>query len=336
MYMFKYVTKRLGLMVSTFLIIMFMCFVLIKLLPIVITVQMGQDANIIIRQLEGRGYIQNAVMDPATQTWSYERVPIMIQLGNYVKRIFVEGDFGIGVNIPSYRGRSVVDVFLEKLPPTILINLYSTFIGVPIGLGLGILAALKKNKWQDQLINILIILLVSMPAIVMGLIIQYFLCFRAGWFPTTMNSGYDYFTWSMFRSMLPPVLSLCLGSVAGYARYTRAELSEVLTNEFMLLARTKGLTRGQATLRHAMRNSMVVIFPSILSEFIGVLGGSMIIESMFSVPGVGRLYLDAINTVDYDFFMMLSGFYTLVGLLGGIVIDISYGFIDPRIRMGAK
>lgn len=137
MYMFKYVTKRLGLMVSTFLIIMFMCFVLIKLLPIVITVQMGQDANIIIRQLEGRGYIQNAVMDPATQTWSYERVPIMIQLGNYVKRIFVEGDFGIGVNIPSYRGRSVVDVFLEKLPPTILINLYSTFIGVPIGLGLG-------------------------------------------------------------------------------------------------------------------------------------------------------------------------------------------------------
>ena len=86
MYMFKYVTKRLGLMISTFLIIMFMCFVLIKLLPITVTVQMGQDANIIIRQLEGRGYIQNAVMDPATQTWSYERVPIMIQLGNYLNR----------------------------------------------------------------------------------------------------------------------------------------------------------------------------------------------------------------------------------------------------------
>ena len=198
------------------------------------------------------------------------------------------------------------------------------------------LAALKKNQWQDQLINIIIILLISMPSIVMGLIIQYFLCFRAGWFPTTMNSGYEYFTWSMFRSMMPPVLSLCLGSVAGYARFTRAELSEVLTNEFMLLARTKGLTRGQATLRHAMRNSMVVIFPSILSEFIGVLSGSLIIESMFSVPGVGRLYLDSINSLDYDFFMMLSGFYCLVALLGGIVIDISYGFIDPRIRMGAK
>lgn len=336
MYMFKYVMKRLGLMIMTFSVIVLMCFVLIKLLPIVITVQVGEDSNIIIRQLEARGYIQNAVQDAATQTWSYDRVPIMTQLGFYLKKIFILGDFGIGVNIPSYRGLPVADVFLEKLPPTILINLYSSLIGVPIGLGLGILAALKKNKWQDQLINIVIILLISTPAIVTGLIIQYFLCFKAGWFPTTMNSGYEYFTWSMFRSMLPPVLALCLGSIAGYARLTRAELSEVLTNEFMLLARTKGLTRGQATLRHAMRNSMVVIFPAILSEFIGVLGGSMIIENMFSVPGVGRLYLDSINTLDYDFFMLLSGFYCLVGLLGSIVIDISYGFIDPRIRMGAK
>ena len=127
-----------------------------------------------------------------------------------------------------------------------------------------------------------------------------------------------------------------LGSIAGYARYTRAELSEVLTGEFMLLARTKGLTKRQAIYRHAMRNSMVVIFPSILSEFIGVLSGSMIIERMFAIPGVGGLYLNAINYQDYDFFMLLSAFYTLIGLAAGIVIDISYGFIDPRIRMGAK
>lgn len=144
------------------------------------------------------------------------------------------------------------------------------------------------------------------------------------------------FTWDMFRSMLPAVLSLCLGSIAGYARYTRAELTEVLTSEFMLLARTKGLTKAQATVRHALRNSMVPIFPSILAEFVSVLSGSLIIEQMFSIPGVGRLYLNSITFQDYDFFMLLSGFYTLVGLVAGIVVDISYGFIDPRIRMGAK
>ena len=318
MYMFKYVLKRLGLMLMTFCIIMLMCFVLIKLLPIVVTVQIGQDANIIYGQLEARGYICNVVYDPSTQLWSYDTVPILKQLGFYLQRIF-QGDFGIGVSMAEYRNQPVWDIFMEKMPPTVLINVYSTLIGVPIGLGLGIFAALKKNKWQDQVISVFIILLISVPSIVLGLIVQYVFCFKLRWFPLTMNSGFNYFTWPMFRSMLPAVFSLCLGSIAGYARFTRAELTEVLTSEFMLLARTKGLTRGQATLRHALRNAMVPIFPMI-----------------FSIPGVGRLYLDSITYQDYDFFMLLSGFYTLVGLLAGIVTDISYGFIDPRIRMGAR
>ena len=336
MYMFKYVLKRLGLVLFTFCVIMVMCFVLITLLPIVVTVQIGQDANIIYRQLEARGYICNVVYNSTTKLWTYDTVPIMTQLGYYLQRIFVNGDFGIGVSMAEYRNQPVWDVFMEQLPPTVLINTYSTIIGVPIGLGLGILAALKKNKWQDQVISVGIILLISVPSIVMGLIIQYIFCFRLRWFPLTMMSGFDYFTWPMFRSMLPAVFSLCLGSIAGYARFTRAELTEVLTSEFMLLARTKGLTRGQATLRHALRNAMVPIFPMILSEFVLVLSGSLVIERMFSIPGVGRLYLDSITYQDYDFFMLLSGFYTLVGLLAGIITDISYGFIDPRIRMGAR
>ena len=335
MYMFKYVLKRLGLMLMTFCIIMLMCFVLIKLLPIVVTVQIGQDANIIYGQLEARGYICNVVYDPSTQLWSYDTVPILKQLGFYLQRIF-QGDFGIGVSMAEYRNQPVWDIFMEKMPPTVLINIYSTLIGVPIGLGLGIFAALKKNKWQDQVISVFIILLISVPSIVLGLIVQYVFCFKLRWFPLTMNSGFNYFTWPMFRSMLPAVFSLCLGSIAGYARFTRAELTEVLTSEFMLLARTKGLTRGQATLRHALRNAMVPIFPMILSEFVLVLSGSLVIERMFSIPGVGRLYLDSITYQDYDFFMLLSGLYTLVGLLAGLVTDISYGFIDPRIRMGAR
>lgn len=335
MYMFKYVMKRIGLMLLTFCVIMLICFTLIKLLPITVQRQQGVDANLMYYRLVARGYIRNLVYDNGLVV-GYERVPILIQLGNYLKNIFLHGDFGIGFTIASYATRPVWDVFIEKLPPTVLINVYSTLIGVPIGLGLGILAALKKNKWPDQVINIVIILLISLPSIVLGLVIQYIFCYKLNWFPLIMESGYDYFSWSMFRSMLPAVFALCLGSIAGYARYTRAELSEVLTNDYMLLARTKGLTRGQATFRHALRNSMVVIFPSILSEFVAVLSGSLVIENMFSIPGVGRLYLDSIAYQDYDFFMMLSGFYCLVGLLAGIVIDISYGFIDPRIRMGAK
>ncbi len=335
MYMFKYVMKRLGLMLLTFFIIILMCFILIKLLPIHVVVGSDEDPLIAYKRLEGRGWICN-IEKQANGTFTYDRVPILIQLWTYIKRIFTMGDFGIATTYGEYINKPVWDVFVRKLPPTILINIYSTLLGVPVGLGLGIIAALKKNKWQDQAINIFIILLISVPSIVLGLLIQYTLCFKLNWFPLTMKRGDDYFTWEMFRSMLPAVFALSLGSIAGYARYTRAELSEVLTGEFMLLARTKGLTKRQATFRHAMRNSMVVIFPSILSEFVAVLSGSLIIESMFSIPGVGGLYLNSITFQDYDFFMLLSGFYTLVSLTAGIVIDISYGFIDPRIRMGAK
>ncbi len=335
MYMFKYVMKRLGLMFFTFVIIFTMCFALIKLLPIPTNVLPGQDPEIVMKTLEGRGWITN-IQKGENGVYTYDRVPILLQYGNYIKRVITQGDFGIATTYGEYLNMNLREVFISHLPPTILINIYSTLIGVPIGLGLGIIAALKKNKWQDQIINVIIILLISVPAIVLALMIQYVFCFKLGWFPLTMSTSKDYFSGPVFHSMLPAVFALCLGSIAGYARYTRAELSEVLTGEFMLLARTKGLTKRQAIFRHAMRNSMVVIFPSILSEFVSVLSGSLIIEKMFSINGVGGLYLNSITFQDYDFFMLLSGFYTLVSLTAGIVIDISYGFIDPRIRMGAK
>lgn len=320
MYMLKYILKRIGLMIITFTIIFVMCFVLIKLLPITVNVSFGQDREIIMNQLEQRGYFK----------------PIPEQFILYMKRIFLEGDFGIGTNIPEFRNKPVWDTFVTMLPPTILLNVYSSLFSVPIGIALGIYAALKKNKWQDHTISTAVMVFISVPGFVTASLILYFLCFKWNLLPKTMMGGYDYFTWPMFKSMIPAILSMSFGSIAGYARFTRAELTEVLTSEFMLLARTKGLTKRQATQRHALRNAMVPIFPSIVGEFISVLSGSLIIERIFSVPGVGRLYLNAINNLDYDFFMMLSGFYLLVGLAAGLVIDLSYGVIDPRIRMGAK
>lgn len=320
MYMFKYIMKRLGLLIMTFVIIEVICFVLIKSLPIVINVQVGQDRELIDLQMQARGYYD----------------PIPVQFWNYIVRIFTQGDFGICVNLPEYRNYPVLDVFSSKLPPTILINIYSSLISVPIGIGLGIFAALRKNKWEDQVISTGVMLFISVPSFVYAFLVQLIFCFALGWFPLLMKSGYDYFTWPMFHSMLPAVIAMSFGSIAGYTRYTRAELTEVLTNDYMLLARTKGLTKAQATTRHALRNAMVPIFPSIIGEFIGVLSGSLIIEKIFSIPGIGGLYLMSINNMDYDSFMFLSGFYILVGLLASIVVDISYGIIDPRIRMGAK
>lgn len=304
----------------SFAIIMTMCFVLIKMLPIVIDVSIGKDAEILKKQIEARGYYD----------------PIPVQYFRYIYRIIVNGDWGIGINMPEFRNKPVWDTFVTMLPPTVLINVYSSVFAVPLGLLLGIYAALRKNKWQDHTISTLVMVFISVPGYVIAFLLQYFLCFKWGLFPLTMEPGYDYFSWAMFKSMMPAVLAMSFGSIAGYARFTRAELTEILTSEYLLLARTKGLTRRQSITRHALRNAMVPIFPSIIAEFISVLSGSLIIEQIFSIPGVGRLYLTAINSQDYDFFMMLSAFYTFIGLAAGIVVDISYGFIDPRIRMGAK
>ncbi|MGN1235129.1 MAG: ABC transporter permease, partial [Christensenellaceae bacterium] len=246
-----------------------------------------------------------------------------------------KGDWGVSEKL--YIGRDVWAIFVEKLPNTVLVNFYAMILSVPIGLGLGIFAALKKNKWQDHVISTLTMVVISVPSYVYAFLVQYLLCYKTGWFPFRVEASTNYFSWSMFVSMFPAVLSLSFGTIAGLTRYTRAELTEVLTSEFMLLARAKGLTRGQATLRHALRNAMVPIFPMILGEFISILSGSLIIESIFSVGGVGSLYVKSITALppDYNIFLLLTAFYTLIGLVAGLIVDLSYGMIDPRIRMGA-
>ncbi len=321
---FKYVLKRLAFATLTFFIIISVAFLLVRSLPNEIVASFGKDTELLIQQR-----VRQGILYP-----DGSKVPLGVQYWNFLTRTLI--GFNWGVSEKMYPMQPVFDVFLSKLPNTILVNTYSSLMAVPIGLILGIYAALKKNKWQDHVISTGVMVMVSVPSYVYAFLIQYFLCFKLKWFPLVMNSGTDYFTWEMFRSMIPPVLALSLGSIAGYARFTRAELTEVLTSEYLLLARTKGLTRAQTTVRHALRNAMVPIFPSIISEVIAVLGGSLIIESIFVVPGVGPLYVASITSRDYNMFILLSAFYTLIGLVAGIVVDLSYGIIDPRIRMGSK
>ncbi len=249
----------------------------------------------------------------------------------------IRGEFGVSEVL--FIGLDVWDVFIQKVPYTVILNLCTIVVAVPLGLALGIYAALKKNKWQDHVISTGVMIFVSVPSFIYAFLVQYLLYFKLGLTAPTADASQGAASWTFVKSIFPAVLSMAFGTVAGFARYTRAELTEVLTSEFMLLARTKGLSRAQAVVRHALKNAMVVIFPMILGEFISIMSGSLIIEQMFTIPGVGNLYINSIQTQptpDYNFFMLLTTFYTFIGLAAGIVIDISYGIIDPRIRMGAR
>ena len=321
MKMTKYVLKRLVLMVCVLFIITTVCFMLIRLLPRELPMDKTQAAAIKSRW-DALGYSE----------------PLLTQYGIYLKMIFTEFDFGTSWYI-QFR-EPAMDLLLGRLLPTVLVNVYSLVLSIPFGIMLGIYAAVKKNKWQDSLISTGVMVFVSVPSYVYAFLVQYFLYFKLDLLPLTVYSladaGGSWFTWKMFYSMIPAVLAMSFGEVAGLCRFTRAELTETLTSDYMLLARTKGLTRRQATTRHALKNAMVPILPMIISSFIGILGGSMIIEQIFSIPGVGQLYIKSITLLDYDVFMADSIFYTFISLLAGIVVDISYGFIDPRIRMGER
>ena len=319
--MTKYVIKRVLLMIFTLFVIVTICFMLIRMLPREMP-QKEAEREIIELRWEALGYNE----------------PLLTQYGIYLKNIFVNGDFGTSWYI-QFR-EPAMDLIIGRLPPTITVNFCSLLISVPVGLMLGIYAAIKKNKWQDSVISTAVMVFISVPAFVYAFLLQYFFYFKLDWFPITIYSladaGGSWFSWKMLYSMVLPVLALSFGSIATLTRYTSAELTETLTSDYMLLARAKGLTRAQATSRHALKNAMVPILPMILSSFIGILGGSFVIEQIFAIPGVGQLYLQSITLFDYDVFMADTIFYVLIGLLAGIVVDISYGFIDPRIRMGEK
>ena len=317
--LFLYICKRLALMVLTFLVIATLCFFLIKLLPLPAIKEQGRDVALLLQRREAMGYGK----------------PIYIQYLLYWKHLL---RFDLGLGEQMYVGQEVSRIILDKIPYTVAVNLYAILLAIPIGLGLGIFAALRKNHWQDHVISTAVVLFISVPSYVYAFLVQYVLCYRTGLFPLTAASRQEVALLSlpMLRSMFPAILSLAFGTIAALTRFSRAELADAMTEDYMLLARTKGLTRGQMIRRHALRNAMVPIFPMILGEFVGILGGSLIIEGIFSIPGVGSLYTTAITVRDYNFFMALPFFYTLIGLLSSLMVDISYGITDPRIQMGER
>ncbi len=215
------------------------------------------------------------------------------------------------------------------------INILSVVVSVPIGIALGIWAALKKNKLTDHIISTAVMIFISLPGFVVITFLMLLLCYNNAVLPTQWPKLTDSTSVKALGYILP-VFCLSFGSICGYCRFVRAELCEVMESEYLLLARTKGLTRRQAIMRHALRNAMVPIFPSILAEFIGIMSGSMVLERLYGIPGIGDLFITAISAKDYNVLFVDMAIFTTISLFSGVLLDLSYSIIDPRIRMGAR
>jgi len=344
--MVKYVIQRVTLAFFTTFIILSITFILIKLLPFERPIGDDRQQTTYFDRQYNLGYVYRfdvptdkygelLYKSPANKgkTSYYYMVPVMTQYVNWLKNIVTEWDWGDSKTYQPNVKASVI--IMKRIGYSIRLNIIALIISVPLGVMLGIFAALKKNTPIDHVISTIVMVFISIPHFVLIIFLLQFLAYGLGWFPSTWPTDTAPIS-ERIRGYIIPIFTLAFGPICSYCRNTRAELCDVLESDYLLLARTKGLTRRQAINRHALKNAMVPIFPGIVGSFVGILGGSIVLEQLYGIPGIGKLFVLAMNYKDYDILFVDMAIFTTISLLTGVVVDMSYGFIDPRIRMGAK
>ena len=313
--MFKYILGRIGAMLLTLFLIMTLSFWVIRLMPMSIF-ENPEVSPEIQAQLEAEMHLDK---------------PMVVQYYYFIEGIVTRGDFGTSVKVRP--GLDVFQILAVRIPPTVVLNVFSLLISLPLGILVGTAAALKRNRMTDNILSFLIVICISVPSFVFASLMQYCLTYAWPIFPTLYNSQATNFGAQLY-SMVLPIIALALNPIASIGRYLRGELIETLSSEYLLLARTKGLTRTEATVFHAFRNSLVPIANTIIPMITGIMGGSLVVEKMFAVPGMGGLLIDSILAGDHFLTVALLIFYSAISLFTILVVDISYGIIDPRIRVG--
>jgi ABC-type dipeptide/oligopeptide/nickel transport system permease component len=249
--------------------------------------------------------------------------PLWRQFGTYVAGI-VRGDFGLSFRFAS---TTVIDVIAPSLLVTPLLASAALLIAVPLGLVLGIFVALRRNSLWDTLVVLALVAGTSIPNFALAAFLVYLLSVRLGWLPVA--------GWGSLSQAVLPVLLLTIPPVAYVARLSRTYMLEVLQQDYIRTARAKGLSRRLVVYRHALRNTLVPLLTTIGIILGGLLSGTFVIETLFNIPGLGRLAIQSIFARDYPVTMAIVLLFTFFYAGINLVVDLLYGVIDPRIRLGA-
>ena len=309
--MTKYILKRFGYMLVTLFIITAATFFLMHSIP-------GDPLSYMAKKLPDQ-----------TRENFYEKYglnePVTTQFGIFLKNIITEGDFGESLRYP---GRKVTDTILSGSKASAIVGFQALFWGVLIGIVLGIVAALFKNRWPDYLIMFIAILGVTIPVFVFASVVQYLFTVKFRLLPTT--------GWGSWKDMVLPVITLALGSIAGYARYMKSSVLEVINQDYILTARAKGASEFQVVKKHVLRNSLIPAITMLGPEVAAVFTGSFVTEKMFGIPGLGFYYVNSINDRDYTMIIGTTVFYAILFVAVQLVVDVLYGVVDPRISIAKK
>lgn len=249
--------------------------------------------------------------------------PLFTQYLMYMKGLV---HFDLGESI-LYAGRSVTGEITRTSPISGMVGGTALIIGTLIGVVLGIIAALKKNRWPDYIVMFIAILGATIPVFVLASLMQYVFAVKLGWFPA---SG-----WGKPSNMVLPVIVMGFGSVATYARYIKSSMLDTLGQDYVLTARAKGLSERAVILKHVLRNSLLPAVTIFSSSVVGVFTGAFVTEKMFSIPGIGFYYVSSINSNDYTMIMGTTVFYAALFIIMQLVVDFAYMILDPRIRVSS-
>ena len=307
--MLKYIAKRLLISLVTLFVIILVLFLMLKLMP-------GTPFND-----EKLSASQKAVI---MAKYGLDK-PVLTQFATYFKNMCT-GDFGVSYVIQK-------DMPISQLVGTASIisfklGIAATIVGALIGMLLGIVAALNKNTWLDSLATIISVLGVSIPSFVFALLLLYLLGAKIHILPTAYSST------NQFVSSIMPVIALAMSVIANVARFTRTEMISVLNSDYMTLAEAKGLDHKTLIMKHALRNSLIPVITIVGPIMVNIMTGTMVVEKIFGIPGLGKLLISSIQQNDYNVTLACSFLYAFLYIVIVLVIDVSYGIIDPRIRLG--
>lgn len=260
--------------------------------------------------------------------------PIFTQYKHWLKR-FVKLDFGESF----FDERRVIDKIKERLPVTLLINVVSIVLILLIGIPLGVIGSTRQGALADKLITAFVFVGFALPSFWLALLLLDIVCIRLGWLPGLGITSLDFENFSLNEKIIDalkhlalPIFIFVFGGLAGISRYMRQSMIETLNKPFILAARAKGLSRRLIVYKHALKNSLLPIITLLGLSIPGLISGSVIIESIFAIPGMGRLFFESVMARDYPVIMGILTIGAMLTMLGNLVADISYAFADPRIR----
>lgn len=305
----KYILKRVAISLVTLFVILVVLFVMVRFLP-------GSPIN-----NEKLSEAQRAVIEAK---YGLDQ-PMMVQFVNYVKDMLT-GDFGVSFNM--YKDMPVASLVGNAAKLSFVYGIVAVIIGTVIGMLLGVFAALRKNTIWDTLATVISVIGVSIPSFVFALLILIFFASYLRILPTRYDS------FNPVVSSIMPILALSVGVIANVARFTRTEMISVLGSEYMILAKAKGLDKKTLILKHALRNALIPVITILGPILVNLMTGTMVVEQICSVPGLGKLLIQSIQTSDYNIILACSFLYAVMYILMMLIIDVSYGIIDPRIRLG--